>query len=264
MILFYLILIAIFLYLVACSLFYFFQHKVLFKQTKFAQNYPYHYDYPFEELFWKTEDGESLNGLLFTVKNPKGLILFLHGNSGHMARSGNYFKRVKDLKYDVLLYDYRGYGKSTGKASTHSFYTDALQIFDWAQEKYPTLPIVIHGLSLGSHIACYVASKRAIRFLIMETPFLNLAAIASYRFPLIPGKHLLRYPLNSADYLPLITCPIHVFHGDKDSIVPLSEALKIPLYNPNVIFTIIKNGDHKNLHDFEEYQQTLEKILRNI
>jgi fermentation-respiration switch protein FrsA (DUF1100 family) len=252
------------LYVIACCLFYFFQQKVLFKQTRFAHDFPFHYDEHFEELFWNTPDGHSLNGLLFTVDNPRGLILFMHGNSGHMGRSGNYFKRVKDLHYDVLLYDYRGYGKSTGNPTTHNFYSDALLIFDWARNKYPHIPIVIHGLSLGSHIATYVAAYRAIDLLILETPFLSLARIATYRYPLIPGKRLLRFPLNSADFLPLVTCNIQVFHGDKDTIVPLSEPLLFSHYNTNVTLTIIKNGNHKNLHEFDEYQATLEHILKNV
>jgi uncharacterized protein len=264
MILWLLLVLIVLLYLVACVLYYFLQEKMLYKRKRFRQNFKYHYDFPFEELFWKTADGNTLNGLRFTVENPKGVILFLHGNSGHMGRSGNYFKRVKDLNYDVVMYDYRGYGKSTGTPTKATFYNDVIQIFDWIKENYPELPIVIHGLSLGSHVATYVAAHRTVRLLIMETPFLSLARIAKIRYPILPGALLLKHRLNSADFLPEIACPIHVFHGDKDNIVPITEAQCIPLYNGHVKMTVIKGGNHKNLHDFPQYQHTLEELLKEI
>ena len=236
----------------------------MFKRTHIACDFPFHYEYPFSELFWKTDDGTVLNGLHFTVKHPKGVILFLHGNSGHMGRSGSYFKRVKDLDFDVVLYDYRGYGKSTGTPSKATFYSDALLVYDWVKQQYPLLPIVVHGLSLGSHVAASVAAHRAISLLILETPFLNLLHIAQYRYPILPARLLLRNNMNSAEFLPLINCPIYVFHGDNDTVVPLSEAQRIPLYNGNVKMIVIRQGTHKNLHEFSEYQHTLEAILKAL
>jgi len=264
MILWILLVLVAFLYVIACILFYYLQDKMLFKQKKYKQHFKFHYDFPFEELFWKTDDGNSLNGLHFKVKNPKGVILFLHGNSGHMGRSGNYFKRIKGHNFNVVMYDYRGYGKSTGKPTKENFYSDALQVFDWVHEKYPQLPIVIHGLSLGSHVATYVAANRNVRLLIMETPFLSLERIAKLRYPILPATFLLKYKFNSADFLPEISCQIYVFHGDKDTIVPLTEAQLIPLYNGHVKMNVIKGGNHKNLNDFPQYQHKLVDILNEV
>ena len=261
MILLIVLIVIIVLYLIACVLFYFLQEFLLFKRKQFRKDFPYHYDFPFEELFWDTPDGNTLNGLWIKVPNPKGVILFLHGNSGHMARSGNYFKRVKDLNYDVVLYDYRGYGKSTGVPAKETFYSDAILIFDWVKKQYPQSKIIVHGLSLGSHIATYLGAHRKFDLLIMETPFLSIAHIAKFRFPMLPGTFLLKYNLDSSEFLPHITCPIHVFCGDKDTVVPLSEPLLIPNYNPNVCVTIIKDANHKNVHEFDEYHQKFEEIL---
>ena len=262
MVLFIIVIVTLFLYLIVCLLYYFMQPKLLFKRKQFPVDFPFHYEFPFEELFWKTDDGNTLNGLWFKTPNPKGVILFLHGNSGHMGRSGNYFKRIQNLGYDVVMYDYRGYGKSTGTPTKQSLYSDSLEIFDWVKQQYPNTKIIVHGLSLGSHIASYVASHRALHLLILETPFLKIENAAKYRYPILPVKLLLRYPFNTAEFLSNITCPIHVFHGDCDKIVPLSEPQSFPKYNPNVTLTIIKDGNHKNLHDFPLYQSTLEMLLK--
>ena len=119
------------LYLLACCLFYLFQGKMLFKRTKLPLNYRYHYEWPFKEINWETEDGNKINGILFEHESPKAILLFLHGNSGHMGRSGNYFARVKEYPISVLLYDYQGYGKSSGTPTQKNLYSDVLFVYDW-------------------------------------------------------------------------------------------------------------------------------------
>lgn len=250
-------------YLGICVSFYFFQDNFLFKRTQFPLDYKFHYEFPFEELFWKTNDGNSINGLWFKQTNPKGVILFFHGNSGHMGRSGNYYKRVRDKNFDVVLYDYRGYGKSTGKPSMKNLYTDALLVFDWVKKQYPDKPIVLHGLSLGSHIASFVASHYDVELLILETPFCDLPQVAQHQYPYLPVKLLMKYNLKTSRFLPQIKAQIHIFHGTRDRVVPLSEPLKIAKLSGASI-TIIDGANHKNLHDFLEYNIALEQLLKNV
>ena len=257
----YIIISLTFLYLLACCFFYFFQGKLLFKRTKLPTNYRYHYEWPFKELNWQTEDGNLVNGILFEHESPKAILLFLHGNSGHMGRSGNYYARVREYPISVLLYDYRGYGKSTGKPIQKNLYSDVLLVYDWIKESFPNIPIFVHGLSLGSHIATYLASRRKIEYLILETPFLNISHIARYKYPYFPTGLLLRFRLDSSIYLKNIECPICVLHGDCDKTVPLQEAMLLPTVNPNIDFVIIHGGTHKNLKDFDVYKQKLHSII---
>ncbi len=251
------------LYIIILLIMYLFQEKMLFKQTKFPQNFPYHYEYPFDEINWIMTDGIKINGLHFKVRNPKGVIIFFHGNTGHMGRSGNYFKRVAHCGYDVVMYDYRGYGKSGGTITKETLYSDAEHVYDWVQQQYPHHKIVLHGLSLGAHIACYIASKKNPDYLLLETPFRSLINAAKYQYPFVPMHLILRYNLDSTAFLQHVHCPIHVFHGNKDKVVPLKEALSILEYSDAKI-TVFKGGTHKNIHEFAEYKAILHNILDKI
>ena len=98
-------------YIVAAAAVYFLQEKVIFKPEKLHKDFEYKYDAPFEELFFNIEEGVSINGLHFYVKNPKGLILYFHGNSRSIKGWAKYAKDFYRYGYDVVLVDYRGFGK---------------------------------------------------------------------------------------------------------------------------------------------------------
>ena len=257
------IVICVVFYAVLCALFSVFQHKLLFKQTRFPSNHRFHYEFPFEELNWKTMDGNKINGLWFKQQNPRGVILFFHGNSGHMGRSGNYFGHVKEHGYDVVMYDYRGYGKSTGFISRRNLYSDGLMVAEWVKAQYPGVPIVYHGLSLGSHVAAYVATKVSPALLILETPFCDLTKLAQRKYFFMPVRLLSRFNLCTSCFLSRISAPIHVFHGTNDKVVPLSEAQLVAELSGAEI-TVVVGGTHKNLREFMAYSKTLKQLLDKV
>lgn len=104
-------------YLALAAIIYFVQEYFIFKPEKLHANFKYIYDVPFKELFFEVEQGVSINGLHFTVDKPLGLVLYFHGNSRSIKGWAKYAKDFLRYKYDVVLVDYRGFGKSTGKRS---------------------------------------------------------------------------------------------------------------------------------------------------
>ncbi|WP_231373993.1 alpha/beta fold hydrolase [Aureivirga marina] len=106
------------IYLIICVLLYFFQEKIIFIPTKLSKNHSYQFINNFEEIFVEVRDEVSLNGLLFKVENPKGIIFYMHGNAGNLDSWGNVAEVYNTLNYDVFVYDYRGYGKSDGKITS--------------------------------------------------------------------------------------------------------------------------------------------------
>jgi len=140
-----------------------------------AAEHLFQFDQPFEEYFIKTPDGETLNALLFKSPNtPKGFILYFHGNAGNLQRWGNYAIDFTELDYDILMVEYRGYGKSTGTPSEVDFYADAQVVLDWAKANIPFSRLIIYGRSLGSGVATQLAIKNSPDLLILETPFNEL------------------------------------------------------------------------------------------
>ena len=102
-------------YVLLIIIVYLVQERFIFKPEKLKQDFIYKYDAPFKELFFDVEPGVRINGLHFTVKDPHGLVLYFHGNTRSIKGWAKYAADFYRYEYDVVLVDYRGFGKSTGK-----------------------------------------------------------------------------------------------------------------------------------------------------
>ena len=256
--------IGLIVYLVAWMGFYMFQDKIIFQHKKLDKKYTFRFDQPFDEHFIQTEDGESLNALLFKTQKPsKGLILYFHGNADNLQRWGEYAVDFTKLGYDILLADYRGYGKSTGVPTEIDFYRDAMAILGWAKANIPHSHLIIYGRSLGSAVASNLAMVANPDLLILETPFDDLkGAMFAPLGPLL-NFFSLHYEFSTKTFLAKVTCKKVIIHGSKDRVVRLSSALRLkPLLGADDRFVIITGGSHRNLRDFESYHTTLADVLR--
>lgn len=251
------------LYLMIRASLYFFQEKLIFLPTKLSQDYEYQFNYPFEELFLETDENVSINALHFKAKNPKGVILYFHGNAGDLSRWGKITEYLVALHYDVLIMDYRTYGKSTGKLSENALYDDAQYCYDYLLKQYKESKITLYGRSLGTGIASYLGSKNNPKQLILETPYYSIEDVAKYRFPIFPVKHLLKYKFPTYQYLPKVNCKISIFHGTEDLIVPYNSGKKLSKLNiENLNFITVEDGSHNDLINFEIYNTAIKTILK--
>ncbi len=243
---------------------YFFQEKLIFLPSKLPQDYTYDFPQNFEEIFISHSDGAKLNALHFRQDNPKGVILYFHGNAGDLSRWGQMALPFVSLGYDVVMMDYRTYGKSTGKLSEAALQSDAQLFYDYTKKEYNNLPIVLFGRSLGTGIATHLASKNEAKQLILETPFYSLVDVAKERFPFLPVKMLLKYKFNSNLYISKIKYPVTIFHGTDDSVVPYDSGLKLfqSMDNSAKEMITIPDGEHNNLIEFEAYRKGVERLLR--
>ncbi len=181
----FLIVIAV-LYVLFGVVLYFFQEEMIFMPETLSQDYSYSFPGAFEEINLKTRDGAKLNSLHFMVENPKGVILYFHGNAGELSSWGVVVQKFVDMQYDVLVMDYRTYGKSTGKISQKALYNDAQLFYDLLLKSYTEDELILYGRSLGTTFATYIAAKNHPKQLILEAPFYSLDEVASERFPFFP------------------------------------------------------------------------------
>jgi uncharacterized protein len=253
----------IFYVMIASSL-YFFQEKILFRPTVLAQDYQYNFSYPFEELFLETEDNAVINALHFKARNSKGVILYFHGNAGDLSRWGTITEYFVSLNYDVLVMDYRTYGKSTGTLSEEVLYKDAQMCYNILKQSYDENQITVYGRSLGTAIAANVAASNNPKQLILETPYYSMVDVAKTRFPFMPISYLLNYELPTHQFINHVKCNIHMFHGTNDNVVPFSSGEKLFKVSPQdrTTLTTIKNAGHNNLIDFELYHQQIKILLQ--
>jgi len=243
--------------------FYLLQDKIIFQPDHLPRDYSFTFNQSYKEYFIPTSDGESLNVLLFNTPQPsKGLILYFHGNADNLQRWGEYAVDFTDLGYDVLLLEYRGFGKSTGTPSEVNLYADASTFMQWAQTNVPHSRLIIYGRSLGSAVASHLATEFTPALLILETPFDEIKGVVYPPFRpflyFLPARHTFS---NKQNLLRVKSRKV-IIHGTDDWVVPLSSALKLkPLLGPEDKFVIVEEGGHKNLRDYDVYHATLKEVL---
>jgi len=242
-------------------LLYMFQDKIIFQSEPLAKDYVYSFAQMFEEVNMKTEDGETINALHFKVKNPKGIILFFHGNKGNLSRWGNLVAYLEEYQYDVFVMDYRNYGKSTGSYDERAMYKDALQAYTYVKQQFPEEQIIIYGRSLGCTFATRVATKNNPKHVILEAPFYNMKKGVRFYSKLAP-TFIIKYKFETNKDLPKVTSPITFFHGDTDVVTSFDDSKELfQLGTSQKDFVTIAKGTHHNLKDFDVYKKRLIEIL---
>ena len=241
----------------AAALLYFLQEKVLFHPQHLPRDYRFEFDteFGFEEIFLSAPDGSQLHSLLFGQQNPKGIILYFHGNAGSLAGWGSVAYDLLPYGYEVLITDYRGYGKSTGKISEANFFSDAQLWYDLCRSRFPENQIIIYGRSLGTGLATQVAAQNRPGRVLLESPFFNMADLAKRHFPGFPHQQLLRYPFRNDKYILEIQSPVFIIHGTDDEVVPYESGKRLATSRDDqrLRFRTITGGNHNNLSIYPEY-----------
>jgi uncharacterized protein len=249
-------------YIVLALLIYFVQEKFIFKPEKLAKDFIYKYDAPFKELFFEVEEGVSINGLHFYCSEPKGLILYFHGNTRSIKGWAKYAADFYRYQYDVVLVDYRGFGKSTGKRNEEDMLHDMQFVYDTLAAQYPEHHILVYGRSMGSGFATYIAAENSPRYLILDSPYFSFKKVAQRYLPFMPHRWLLRYKLRTDKWIRRVNCHTYIIHGTKDWLIPLKHSERLQAINPNKITLIrIQGGRHNNLPSFYEYHNFIRDIL---
>ncbi len=241
----------------------FFQEKLIFLPSVLPADYAYSFKNAFVEINLTANDGAQLNALHFTVENPKGVVLYFHGNAGDLSRWGEVASYFLQYDYDVLVMDYRTYGKSTGKLSEEALYEDAQLFYNHVLKKYSEEVIVVYGRSLGTTLATSVAATNKPKKLILETPFYNLHTVAKKRFPIFPVDYLLKYKFATHRLIKKVDCDIIILHGTEDTVVSYASGKRLfdSIPGNKKEFITITDGTHNNLASFDLYHSTIERIL---
>jgi hypothetical protein len=251
------------LYIILGLALYFLQEKMIFMPESLPQDYSYSFPGNFEEINLESNDGAILNSLHFKVENPKGVILYFHGNAGELSRWGLVVQKFVEMQYDVLIMDYRTYGKSKGKLSENALYNDAQLFYDLLLKRYSEDEIVVYGRSLGTTFATFVAANNNPKQLILEAPFYSIAEVAGQRFPFFPVSWFLKYHFPTYQYFTKVSSPITIFHGTEDYVVNYENSVKLSKLKTNetINFKTIPYGSHHNLINSEIYLTTLDSLL---
>lgn len=208
-------------------------------------------------------DRSTINALYFENKKSKNLILYFQGNSGSLNKWLTTSIVLSDLEHNLLVYDYRGFGKSTPAiGNENEFYADGQAVIDFALTiGYTPENLILFGYSLGTGVATKLAvDNPTVKSLILESPYQQL-----------PGLHWL--PANFDDYtfdnlakIKSVKVPTLIMHGQRDEDIPMShsEGLFKNLSAGKKTMKVFENGTHGDLRHLPEYKSTIVNFLNGL
>jgi uncharacterized protein len=179
----------------------------------------------FSDLAIETDDGERLHGWWVAAQSRSiGHVLLCHGNAGNVGDRVLHARFLTEKGLDVLLFDYRGYGRSTGRPGEEGTYRDARAAREalLRQPDVDPAAILYVGESLGGAVALELALDHPPKGLVLQSTFTSVQEMARVHYPFAPGRAVPdAYP--TLRRIPRLRAPLLVLHGDRDDIVPLAQ-----------------------------------------
>ncbi len=220
---------------------------------------------PYEELILRTGDGLALHAWHVPVPEPRGVVLFFHGNAGNLSHRVDSLAMFARLGYATLIVDYRGYGRSEGEPSEEGTYLDALAAWRYLTAERGVAPgdVVLFGESLGAAVAAWLAARTRPRALVLLSGFVSVPDLGQDLYPWLPVKWLARIRYSTQDYLKAVSCPVLVAHSREDEIVPFRHAERLYAAAPEPKRFLELRGGHNDASFFvrPEWQRALGDFL---
>ncbi|MDP1716601.1 MAG: alpha/beta hydrolase [Burkholderiales bacterium] len=190
---------------------------------------PQAYALEFESVNIATEDGETLHAWWVPAQDARVTILFFHGNAGNISHRIDYLRMFRKLGLATLIFDYRGYGNSTGTPSEAGTYRDAVAAWRWLTQTRGLGPenIVYVGESLGGAVASGLAEQHAPRALVLLSTFTSAPDLGAQVYPFIPVRLISRFSYDNLARIGRIKVPVLVAHSRDDDIVPFAHGRRI-------------------------------------
>jgi hypothetical protein len=251
-----------------CLAFYFLQERLLFIPFFASEKSVKRLHVNTREFIIPTAEDGQIHALLLRANQAKGLVFYLHGNTGGIGRWKFEAQEICLLGFDVFVMDYRGYGRSRGKRSEALMHRDVDMCFDFAQKTTRAINTFIYGRSLGCAFATHLAARVIANGLVLETPFYNLPRLAKHFHPYLPLKWLMRYSFRSDHFIRRVEMPIILFHGTHDDLVPYHHAYDLYLearhVGRDIRFVTLIGGHHSDLVKFESFVKKRADFLNAI
>lgn len=222
--------------------------KFLYPATKDLYRFPDYYGWKFEEVILSVGNYQTYGWFIPPDNNPKGYVLFSHGNAGNIADRLESVSIFRKMDLGVLVYDYGGYGKSTGTPSEKRCCEDAYFMWLWLTREKKILPqnIILFGRSLGGAVTADLATRVECAGVVLESTFLSTIEVAKDIFGWVPKFFAKGNEFNTREKVPKIKAPVLVIHSPEDTLVRYYHGKKIyELVNSEKYFLEIK-GDHNN------------------
>jgi hypothetical protein len=176
----------------------------------------------FEEIWITTADRVDLHGWYVAAPAGAPALLLCHGNAGNISHRLDWLETFCRMGFAMLLFDYRGYGRSSGAPTEQGTYLDAQAAWDYLTNTKGFSPrsIVIVGESLGGPIAAHLAKDVAPGALILVSTFTSAPNLARDLYWYLPVRLLARFQYPTAAFVAAVQAPTLVIHSRDDETIP--------------------------------------------
>ena len=199
----------------------------------------------------------------------KPIIIFFHGNAGHIGDRGVKVRKYVEAGYGILLVGYRGYGGNPGSPTEYGLYDDAAAALDFlTRTGIAADHWVLYGESLGAAVAVEMAMRFAettpVSAVVLEAPFTSMTDAAKKHYPYVPVNLLVHDRYDSFSKIKKINSPLLVVHGEKDLVVPQDLGIRLfeTANEPKTAYWI-KGAGHNDLYEFDADRLVIEFIEKN-
>ena len=208
---------------------------------------------PFENVAITTQDHVKLHGWLIKAPSSKATFIFFHGNAGNISGRLEKIDFLHKIGVNILIIDYRGYGKSEGRPTEEGIYKDATAAYDYLlqREDMKGQNIISYGVSLGGVVAVDLAVARPVSCVILDSTFSSAADMAKKIYPFIPSFSM-KTKMDSMRKIKDTTVPILFIHSIEDQTVPFALGKKLYDAAPGVKEFIEITGSHTDGHIYGE------------
>lgn len=211
-----------------CIVLFFRQNAMVFYPISEVTMFP---SVPYEDFAVQTEIGDTVTGWFIPSSEAKGTLLFFHGNAGNMSHRLYTAELWQKLHFNFCIFDYPGYGRSSGKTSEEGCYQSADAVWKWLlnNKKIGPSEIILHGRSLGGAVAVELVGRVPVKpsALILESTFLSIPEMGESLYPFLPISLLATIAFNTEDKIGKLEIPLLIINSEADELVPYSHGRKL-------------------------------------
>ncbi len=224
---------------------------------------------PLEDVWLPVDESVTIFGWFVDAGPTKPVLLWCHGNAGNVSHRLGNIRELYHRGISVLIFDYRGYGRSTGSPSEWGMYQDALASYDYLiqQRRIPPDRVILFGRSLGSAVAGDLALNRPAAGLIVEGAFPSLQSMSDHHYFGLPTRWFMNLEFNLVDKVAQLQMPLLVIHGEKDSIVPVDLGRQVFEAAPEPKrWYVVPGADHNDVPYVggDPYFREVHNFIQNI
>lgn len=241
------------------------QESLMFYPVPLPADYPLAREADVHERVVQVQ-GAQLSVLHLQRPGAKGVVFFLHGNAGNLAGWFSNADFWRQANYDLVMLDYRGFGKSTGHiAGPRQLREDVRAVWHAFAAQYHGRRVVLYGRSLGSGLAADLAQQLTAQggppdLTVLVSPYTSIRALTAEYYPWVPSL-LVRYPLDTAGHLPRVRGRVLLFHGENDTLIGVHHARRLQQVLPSARLVVLRGAGHDDIHDHPAYRQELRAAL---